>query len=366
MIFPITLKPNHIRVRLDPLLGLVLDLFSSPPPYTEASLPVITLQLSETCSCHLISSLDHILSLPLPTAPFAKLKQLDYLQTRPDESSTPLSRLCSTSLNVERFLALLRESQLDFIYERSIQFKPSSFSDQRHLAGLELRTIAPDLEQKLLNLLRGLEFPNSHFVPLLSRLSAAAWMHFGIEQHGSTLFIKVYLEYPSSFELPCLRHYAIKYSPNTQLAFISEYTHIPVSSRASLTDVFGFSTSQLSQMPTVDSPASSILATLNLFFNEHIPNSILQEIELLEVIDIDTPRASFDINLYSLKLPLGLLAENLFGLAEKLGIDRNLISPVITEHLSSTLGHISYGYHRDSSPFLSVYFTPDFPKNVPL
>ena len=359
MILPVTLKPKHIRVRLDPLLGLVLDLFSSPPPYTESSLPVITLQLSETCSCHLLSSLDHILSLPLPTEPFSRLKQLDYSPIWSDEPPTPLLRLCSTSLNVERFFSLLRESHLDFIYERSIQFKSSSFSDQRYLAGFDLSTLTPHYEQKLLILLKSLEFPNSHYASLLSRLSAASWMHFGIEQHGGSLFIKVYLEYPCLSELPYLRHYAVKYSPNTHVAFISEYTHIPVSSRSALTDIFGLSSLHLSQIPTIDSSTSAIFSSLNLFFNDHIPNSVLHEIELLKVIDIDTPRASFDINLYSLKLTLSSFEQNLFGLAEKLGIERKLIYPIISEYSSSTLGHISYGFHRDSSPFLSVYFASD-------
>ena len=364
MNLPITLKPKHIRVRLDPLLGLVIDLFSTPPPYDEAARPVITLQLSESCSCHLLSSLDYILSLPLPTEPYVKLRKQSDRPFQLSKSHFALPRFTNNSPNVERYFTLLRDSQLDFTYEKSIQLKPRSFNDQRYLAGTELRPLTIDLEQRLLTLLSGLDFPKSHFEFILSRLPSASWIHIGLEQHGSSHLIKVYLEYPHLAELPYLRHYAIKYSPSTDILHHSEYIHIPFSGLDSLTDIFTSPINTTRQSPSIVSDASVVSMVMSSFLNEFIPPSRVHEIELLQAIDINTSRISCDLNLYSFELSLAFFDQYLFALADQFSIERTQIYTFIEEHASSVIGHFSYGYHRDNSPFLSVYFTSDHLKNV--
>lgn len=204
-----------------------------------------------------------------------------------------------------------------------------------------------------------LNMPDEFFQSLEEHLSGANLVFLGFEDNPPTGMYKVYLEFweqvksevqskPESLE-PKLLHLGFKWNvaDNAQRK-ISKYLCYPLLSNEGIlqrmTDVYAGDEGCTSLKNAAEIVAFAARRAEPGSFN------------YLEVLEGDSPRRSFDINLYAAMLPLSSINPALIRLRDHFAIPTDTFDRLYRLTCDKLLGHLSGGISQHGEEFLTIYY----------
>lgn len=251
---------------------------------------------------------------------------------------------------------LLEQMRIPSGYERSFKMLPGRLLTNRYLLGVDLNNLHPE---QLQSICQQLKMPKE-FVPSLNEhLPDANLVFFGFEDNPPTGTYKVYLEFwervksevqldPTSLS-PKLLHLGFKWDvADNARRTVSKYLCHPMLSTEKilqrLSDVYAGH----------EGCGSRAIATEIITFaasraEEH-------SCIYLEVLEGDSLRRSFDINLYSAMLPLSSIQSALIRLRDHFAIPLSQFEQLCRLTCDKLLGHLSGGISQSGEEFLTVYY----------
>lgn len=238
-------------------------------------------------------------------------------------------------------------------YEASIKFIGAELYQDRFL--ITFPKIAMQHGADLHGLLQDLSFPVSASAALEDLLGEGDMLHLGFEQEAEAFLCKLYVENalkirqlwaapPANLPEQEVRvHRALKWRSDSQQCIATDYDWLPcadadqlVSAMTSLCE--GVSVGALQQLlaiATKEAPA--------------------EDLQLLRVSEADSPRKSFDLNLYDAQLQV-CEVETLLPQLFELGLSDQRSLSALNAVSDRLLGHIAVGVSRDGQQFLTVYY----------
>lgn len=251
---------------------------------------------------------------------------------------------------------LLEQMKIPCGYERSFKMLPGRLLANRYLLGVDLNHVSAE---QLREICQQLNMPKEFVQALDSHLPDANLVFLGFEDNPPTGMYKVYLEFwervksevqsdPTSLS-PKLLHLGFKWNvaDNAQRT-ISKYLCYPLLSTEGilqrLADVYAGH----------DGCGSLAIAAEIIAFAA----SRAEECSFLylEVIDGESLRRSFDINLYSAMLPLSSINPALIRLRDHFAIAHDTFDQLSRLMNDKLLGHLSGGISSDGDEFLTIYY----------
>ena len=251
---------------------------------------------------------------------------------------------------------LLEQMQIPCGYERSFKMLPGMLLANRYLLGVDLKNLG---FEQLRSICQRLNMPEEFFTSLSEQLPSANLVFLGFEDNPPTGMYKVYLEFweqvksevqskPASLE-PRLLHLGFKWNvaDNTQRT-ISRYLCYPLLSTEGIlqrmTDVYA---------DRVECASLEIATEIVAFAaSRSEPDSFIY----LEVIEGDSLRSSFDINLYSAMLPLSSIKPALIRLRDHFAIPTDTFDRLDRLTCDKLLGHLSGGISQQGEEFVTIYY----------
>lgn len=212
------------------------------------------------------------------------------------------------------------------LFEPSVKFIGDEVRDGRFLVSFPRAALGPGPSRVLRTILAEIGAPNDAVAELDPHQSAAASVHFGHEDDGTT---KCYLEFaPDSRPAPELVFLAIKWrGTDWTLSHYLDRTPLTKKDRAKL--VYAI-------LPT--GPHRKAIAALDT------PRQTM-----LEVIEPGTPRRSIDVNLAERRTTIGDQRDHLLVFHGPAAADH------LDRHAADALGHIAAGTARDGQLFTTLY-----------
>jgi hypothetical protein len=237
-------------------------------------------------------------------------------------------------------------------YEASIKFVGAELFKNRFL--ITFPKIAVQHGADLHGLLRSLSFPQVSSAELEKLLDEGDMLHLGFEQEAQQFLCKLYVEdarkirelwsadatsLPSEIRV----HRALKWRSDGGQCIATEYDWLPCRNTEQLVlavqslcaDVSTDVLSRLLGLATADVPA--------------------EDLQLLRVSEANSPRKSFDLNLYDAQLQVGDIEPLLLRFFEG-GGPATLAAGVLKAVGDRLLGHIAAGVSRGGERFLTVYY----------
>jgi hypothetical protein len=354
-------NPTQIRLSRTSEGDLLLELFEDTDQSADAAEKPSSHRflLDANARIHLLASLKEALVQPiLPSVPrrvALSSSALASILVAPSQPPPCSSATRDLELN---FINALRQLNGPFAFERSIQFQSDQIRPGRMLAGYDLRLPSSLSQPEILALLHQLRFPENQLDALMAQLSSSHHLHLGFEPQSETALFKVYLESDcDTNSTSAVRYKAWKYYPYSEKCFTSVYTPLRFSSSSQLCELlmaqFGLIAGPVSVDP---SPLGPLVQSLGLIAEQCMPRTATEDLELLYVMEDQSDRQSFDLNLYSSNLYVDAVLDQLLLMCSCLGLDRQRCLLSLQQCLSLPLGHISLGYHRHRQPFFTLYY----------
>lgn len=339
---------------------MVLDLLGPPLESTpqDQSPPEYRLVLDSEARRHLLAALAEALTQPyLPK--LSKRHARDRIDASPQPfSAVPATTTSSRALALEaEFSQALRTLDRPFKFERSIQFRSQGINSGRMLAGFDLASPSPLPKESALNLLQRLHFPAQYLEAVLEYLPASHYLHLGFEPYQGAALFKVYLESEADAQsIPPIRHRAWKYVPLTDQCFTSTYAALPVVSASQLSQLVLKHFQSLSADASLSADLMPLLEVVGSIIERCVSVENVEDIDLLYATENQSPRQSFDLNLYAANHTVGTVVDELLRLCELLGLDHQRCRLSLQHCLAQPLGHLSFGFHRHREPFFTLYY----------
>ncbi len=231
--------------------------------------------------------------------------------------------------------------------ESSVKIYAGHFSEERFLLSVSRSCLTPGCRKKILAWLLDRHFPEAGRVWFERSWGQAQFLHFGYEQLGRTVMLKVYFEYAKSFY-----HYlqdptkgstlvfdALKWSQRGE-SVLTQYRHKTFSTESCLWQQLGTAEEALKPL-------------LQRVFTA-VP---LEDSYVLEVTEPDNPRASLDINCYDARLTVSQLSTELLAACLFKGATQSRIELLLSKQSNRFLGHVSTGMSRSGQDFMTLYFS---------
>lgn len=251
---------------------------------------------------------------------------------------------------------LLEQMQIPCGYERSFKMLPGKLLANRYLLGVDLKNLSSG---QLRTICQRLNMPDEFLLSLDEHLSGVNLVFLGFEDNPPTGMYKVYLEFwdrvksnvqsnPASLE-PKLLHLGFKWNvaDNTQQT-VSRYLCYPLLSVEGIlqrmTDVYA---------DHQGCGSGEIATEIISFATSRVEGG---SFIYLEVIEGDSLRRSFDINLYSAMLPLSSIQSALIRLRDHFAIPTDTFDRLYRLTCDKLLGHISGGISQHGEDFLTIYY----------
>ncbi|MBD3315798.1 MAG: hypothetical protein GF344_08435 [Chitinivibrionales bacterium] len=245
-----------------------------------------------------------------------------------------------------------------YLYERSCKVVGGSLHDNRFIVSFSKKALGADPRLRLSELTRSLAAPEPFAVSIRDGLGDASFVHVGFEEDAVGSLCKVYLENGADLRnavetderprKPLLVHTAYKWCPQVHsVAAVSHYHCDPMLTLdqviGRLHKVFGGKA-----LPALDN-----WAAIMRFVNDLID---IKNFFFMEVSEADTPRQSFDLNVYDAELTVGEFAPLLTPLAQTLAVKENKWNTFLESRRDERLGHLAGGIHRSGKEFMTLYF----------
>jgi hypothetical protein len=351
-------QPSQIRLSRTSEGDLLLELFEATEQTADAAQKSSShsFLLDANARIHLMASLKEALLQPvLPSVP----RRLSLSQSHPVSApivapQPPMPSSATVDLEA-RYLNALRQLNCPFEFERSIQFQSDQIKAGRMLAGHDLRLPSSLTQPEILALLHELYFPENHLEALMAQLPTSHHLHLGFEPQSETALFKIYLESDVEPDPP-VRYRAWKYAPFSEQCFTSIYTPLRFSSPSQLSQLLLTHFSLLAGPVAIEPSLRALLQSLFSIAEHCMYRTRAEDFELLHVTEDQSDRQSFDLNLYSSRLNVEAVLEQLLLMFGCLGLDQQRCLLSLQQCLALPLGHISFGYHRKQEPFFTLYY----------
>ena len=283
-----------------------------------------------------------------------------------EQNSVPATRQKPPSHSTERLpekakalFHLIKDLGLEVGYERSFKIFEKTLLTNRFLLGFSKKSIKRKAREKIIDICARMDMPDTFMEDFSEKLSEANYVHFGFEEDETTSVYKAYLEFYDKIEKEIksrpgksdhfLLHLGFKWDvADHSKRVLTRYTWYP-----SLTvEQILKRTANILDPKEYGYPFEIVKGILDIA-SRKIPH---QDILYLEVTEGNSPRRSFDINMYRANLQLSELYPSLSKMCEHYSIPleefRNLYDRVKTK----TFGHLSGGISRRRVDFLTVYY----------
>lgn len=238
--------------------------------------------------------------------------------------------------------------------ERSVKMVEGAALTQRFLMGASLERLGNTASIRLPVIWKRLGMPEAQLAAAREGLPKADFVHFGYEGGAGAEIMKVYLEDTKAALEPAkgnegqLLYTGYKWKAgDAAQASVSRYTAFPQLPAAKLT-------SRLK--PLIADLSAPLKKTCQALLQLALDRVPAEKLLLVEVRDEETPRVSFDLNLYHAKLQLAEVLPLLADAARNLQIPLAELQPAYEEGKHCLLGHISAGLNRDGKPFFTFYY----------
>ncbi|RYX90329.1 MAG: hypothetical protein EOO28_29820 [Comamonadaceae bacterium] len=247
----------------------------------------------------------------------------------------------------DRLYGLLKNLPLNG-YERSFKLQPGHLLSDRFLLGLRTAALAvEDIDA----IARAMNAPDGFRLRMLELLAESTFLHFGYEASPSQETLKIYLEFP------LMQEGAPKSGQPLYLGFkwaaqdprqqaVSTYSQ-PITWSADTLEKEIASACGDGHPLACDAVAQIVRLALKRAAAGALP--------LVQVADNETPRQSFDINLYAASLDLAEVRPLLQALHRHFSIGDTDMEALAQRFDSDLVGHLSCGTDRHGQPFVTVY-----------
>ena len=255
-------------------------------------------------------------------------------------------------------LAPIEELDCPFGLERSVKLGDGAINEDRFLAIVHKNSLGADPVAAFAQITRKLGLPEPMLHMLCGQLAEAEIVGFGYEGGAGAIY-KIYLEFservrrglapgaPARAEVVFL---AVKWrAGDPGSAAVSRYVW-PAAGRGPAAIA-----ARLAGLAPQAAGLASVRAALEVVeaARGHCPPD---RIFLVEVDEEQSPRRSFDINVYSAKLPVRALAPVLARLGAAYAIAPARIEELLSRIGPLQLGHLSGGIGRGGLDFTTLYF----------
>ena len=288
------------------------------------------------------------------TLPSTAREQMELLIRNP-----PFSKTDGIAKKASLLLHLIKDLAITVGYERSFKMLEKTLLAKRFLLGIKKDKIKDSPDKVILDICGRLKMPENLMKNFQESLPDANVVGFGFDETKKTSICKVYLEFGGSFQE------AIKKNPHRPAPFVLHrgfkwdledpskwatgrytcFSYLPIETLLKrVSDVFD---------PYEHGQALGIAKDVLGEVSQKIPH---RDILYLELTEDNSPRKSFDINLYRANMPLKDLYPILSRMCQYYSIPPEkfhaLYDPVETE----IFGHLAGGIDREGKDFLTVYY----------
>jgi hypothetical protein len=271
----------------------------------------------------------------------------------------PFSKSDGIAQKADLLLQRIRDLDIEVGYERSFKMSDKNLSGTRFILGIKIDTIRESARETIADMCRQLEMPANLLENFQEHLPEANVVGFGFDESARSSVCKVYLEFGGSFKeairnnphrpAPFVLHRGFKWDlkdPSKRgTARYTCYSFLPMETLlervSNILDPHAYARSFDIAKDMVGAAASRIPA---------------RDILYLELTEDNSPRRSFDINMYRADMQLKELFPILSRMCRHYSIPseefHTLYNPVKTE----IFGHLAGGIDRDGKDFLTVYY----------
>lgn len=233
-------------------------------------------------------------------------------------------------------------------YERSFKMAANNLWSERFLVGISTDVIAlEDIDF----LMRKMGLPEAFVTSVQEKLPDANFIHIGFEQ-GQFSTYKFYLEFPNGKDDPSTPqplYVGYKWNAeNSEQRAISRYTQPQTMSLSNLLEKMDAMYGEQKENDAVRNIAKAITTQAA----EKVSTT---ELLFVEVREENSPRLSFDINLYETGMRIRDLQPMLRDLREHFVIDEKEFTELMTRTEDDLAGHLSGGTDRNGNAFLTTY-----------
>ncbi|WP_420101044.1 tryptophan 7-halogenase [Bosea sp. (in: a-proteobacteria)] len=247
-----------------------------------------------------------------------------------------------------------------FAVERSIKAEEGRLQRERFLTSIHRTALGADPGRMLTSLAAELGLPAPYREAAAEAIVDADILHLGYEDGVHGPLYKLYVEWSARADRlwhrpdldpggdPVLVHRAYKWDPARPERVVTTLYHWPrVRSAADIR----------ARLPALGEDAGGIFtaglaeAALDIVEREGTGHA-----HFLEVKEEESPRLSYDLNLYATGLSVAALAGVIQPAFAHLAVPQGDIRDVLARHGAETLGHIAAGVGRRGAPFVTIYF----------
>lgn len=252
----------------------------------------------------------------------------------------------------EKLLDLVRAHGLSYGREDSFKLTPGRLLADRFLIGVRAAGVAP---QTFVDIAAGIGIPEKLKSMFLEHLPEADVILYGIENGEGGLICKAYLEFWQKVRRdvlggsrePALLNLGFKWhARDSSKNVVARYTCYPMLDLAGMLR-------RVRAIYGARSDPPSCGAALHLV--QLAARSNAAPI-YMEVSEDRTVRRSYDINLYKANLTLAEIEPVLREAARRYALAEESFAALYSRLRARTFGHLSGGFARDGSDFLTVYY----------
>lgn len=233
-------------------------------------------------------------------------------------------------------------------YERSFKMVTNKLWSERFLVGISIDTIAfEDIDF----LMKKMGLPEVFAASVRAQLPNANFIHIGFEQ-GQVSTYKFYLEFPRGnvdAKEPHPLYIGYKWNAeNSAQQAVSRYTQPQTLSLPNLLE-------KVDAMYGDEKENDAVCSIAKALITQAAGKVSTTELLFVEVQEENTPRLSFDINLYETGMTVRDLQPMLLALREHFAIDEKEFADLMTRTEDDLAGHLSGGTDRNGNAFLTTY-----------
>ncbi|EAR60229.1 hypothetical protein [Neptuniibacter caesariensis] len=232
-------------------------------------------------------------------------------------------------------------------FEYSCKLTKGALNCDRFLLTQHKSAFFQKADNFLLSQLALLKLPHQAQKWFLEQIENAELIHLGYEAEGCRPRCKLYLEYPLVLDSPVptdagrLLHRAVKWLPGDEQFVVTDYWLLELNP------------ARLNQFVSDALNGSELSIEINRLVDKLCSEQVPM---VLKVVEPDTGRYSFDLNLYDYDLKLSDVMELMDYVFDYFAIADEQRKAFLDRNKDKTLGHIAAGVSRQGEFFLTLYF----------
>ncbi len=253
-----------------------------------------------------------------------------------------------------RLWQLVGGLKIRFMHERSFRICRGAIFPNRFLLSIRKEDLGPNPRPRIVDLWQRLGMPEGFRNTAGRLLAAAPHLHFGYEASQASCLYKAYLEMAVPADRPV--------GPAPMLLYLAFKWDPTAPSRAALTRYFWYPSlsvpGMLDRVAAIygNGPEGEPLDLVRGLFaltGERIGQGPLR---YLEVTEDNSPRKSFDLNLYDARLQIKHLSPFFARMGRHYAIPTEQFEALLGPNKSRVIGHVAGGTHRGGEDFFNVYY----------